>query len=367
VFVDQVAMASADHCFDLTDLDLPFTTTPTSLDTDTDGGSFPDLPITLSELKFDLQMNGLMSLARVIWWPILPEVVDTEFISIYPKMKENSMKRYVWVRKRAMSSDAPDLASPTPSTALTGIGFVGPGLPSTILHLPTAAAAASSSSLSFSSPPLTLLEVHQQRQHEILSLLSEVTDFEFILLRQLVDLILRVIPSNDLCFHLFCTLLLKKGFWIAMNYNEHQLTLQLFYELMRGYLTLDPPSSSLSQSSSGSRGGSDDDDLVSVGYEQLVSYRILDDVFLNHLFLNFFVTLLPLKHVLRIIDMFLLEGKIVLHRFGMALIYHFFFLLHERHSGDTHYRFRSLLSLSLSLSLLSPAFPPRQEWQSLLV
>lgn len=52
----------------------------------------------------------------------------------------------------------------------------------------------------------------------------------------------------------------------------------------------------------------------------MTSFGALDDKYLNLMFVDFFVEILPGKVVLRIIDAFLLEGIKVLFRFGLALI-----------------------------------------------
>jgi hypothetical protein len=295
-------MASADHCYDISDLDsFAIPSSPSSSpslmtppldkygngfeDDDGNGECFPDIPITYHELTHQLY-HGLMVGARVIWWPILPHIpcsASQPLITAYPKMKENSIKRYVWIRERAFSSDSQEM-----------------------IH---------------QNDFKTLKEVNQSRYYEILLLLSEMIDFDQIVMKQLITMIIHIIPSNDICFHLCSTLLTsRKGYWIASNYNEHQLHLQIFYEIMKTYLIQFP--------------------CCDVTFDQLISYRILDDVFLNHIFLNLFTTLLPIGHCLRILDMFFLEGKIVLYRFGMGLIYHYLHLLSEQETLEKTYRFR---------------------------
>lgn len=301
-------MASTDFCFHISDLDLP-PSSPNLLldenDNDIDetsfGASFPDLPITYSELYQQL-LVGLMEPARVIWWPILPQINRSQsIIQSYPKLKENSLKRYQWVRERSLSSTNNDY--------------------------------------------LTLYEVYQHRQHEILLLLTEIIDFDIILMKKFVEIIIHIIPSNDICFHLCSTILIsRKGYWIGLNYNEHQLNLQIFYEIMKTYLTNFPPITTTTTSTSTST-------TSSITFDLLISCRILDDTFLNHIFLNFFTTILPWCHVLRILDLYLLEGKIILYRFGMGLIYHYLYLLNDNDSTSSNsINFRSYLSFFIFFS-----------------
>jgi hypothetical protein len=310
-------MASADSCYDISDLDSFALSSPSFLtpldkygngfEDDGNGESFPDIPISYDDLTHQLY-HGLMVGARVIWWPILPHIPSSQpLITTYPKMKENSIKRYVWVRERALSTDSQEM-----------------------IH---------------QNDYKTLQEVNQSRYYEIVLLLSEMIDFDQILMKQLITMVIHVIPSNDICFHLCSTILTsRKGYWVASNYNEHQFHLQIFYEIMKTYLIQFPS--------------------FEITFDQLISYRILDDVFLNHIFLNLFTTLLPIGHCLRIMDMFLLEGKIVLYRFGMGLIYHYLHLLNEQDAHQTcRYRYQPPPSPLIPTVHLGTAKPFGPKWR----
>lgn len=286
-------MVSTDNCFDISELDYCNSININSYYDydDYDSGNYPDIPITYKELKEQLE-NGLINDSRVIWWPILPQINNYEIISNIPNIKENSIKRYLWVRQRALSLDN-----------------------SNNDH--------NNNNYNYKESYkdyLSLNEVNENRIKEILLLLSEVFDYEYDILKNIIRIIILVIPSNDICFHLCSNIIsLKKNYWIPLNYNEHQLRLQIFHEVLKDYLLLQD---------------------YGIKYDDLIKYGILKDIFLNHIFLNFFLTLLPYGSVLRIMDMFLLEGSVILHRFGMGLIIHYLYLLKQDSEGDIPNRFR---------------------------
>ena len=55
-------------------------------------------------------------------------------------------------------------------------------------------------------------------------------------------------------------------------------------------------------------------------YLSLTTIGALDEKYLNLMFVDFFVEILPENLVLRIVDAYLLEGVKVLYRFGLGLI-----------------------------------------------
>lgn len=55
-------------------------------------------------------------------------------------------------------------------------------------------------------------------------------------------------------------------------------------------------------------------------YLSLTTIGALDDKYLNLMFVDFFIEILPENLVLRIMDAYLLEGVKVLYRFGLGLI-----------------------------------------------
>ena len=55
-------------------------------------------------------------------------------------------------------------------------------------------------------------------------------------------------------------------------------------------------------------------------YLSLTTIGALDERYLNLMFVDFFVEILPENLVLRIVDAYLLEGVKVLYRFGLGLI-----------------------------------------------
>eukprot|EP01034_Spumella_vulgaris_P025545 gene25545-32015_t len=105
------------------------------------------------------------------------------------------------------------------------------------------------------------------------------------------------------------------GHWFAKTHGEevyyspgrvgHHTMLFTFRELLEGHM----PKTFLS--------------LTQIG--------ALDDKYLNLLFVDFFVELLPERVVLRMIDSFLLEGVKILYRYGVALIHGYKAQLKARH------------------------------------
>lgn len=143
----------------------------------------------------------------------------------------------------------------------------------------------------------SIAELQKARCFEITLLLCDTYDItEPALVRKFVKVIILTIPSSDICFQLCCEVLARGRSFISRNYAEQQIKLWVFRELVRTYFT-------------------------SEEYEHMERIQALTDSFLNLIFADFFTTLLPPQHVMRIFDMFLLEGSLVLVRIGLGLIH----------------------------------------------
>jgi hypothetical protein len=149
----------------------------------------------------------------------------------------------------------------------------------------------------------SIVELQKARCFELTLLLCDAFDItEPALLRKFAKVIILTIPSSDICFQLCCDVLSRGHSFISRNFAEQQIKLWVFRELVQNYFSAED-------------------------HEHIERIQALSDPFLNLIFADYFTTLLPPYHVMRIFDMFLLDGSIVLHRIGLGLLYKYKSLL----------------------------------------
>jgi hypothetical protein len=124
------------------------------------------------------------------------------------------------------------------------------------------------------------------------------------LVKAVLVIISNVIYPSDLCFHTICDIIDRADWYISLSSSKHHLKLFAFKELLSKYM----PSS----------------------IDRLQEIGALEEEYLNLIFVDLFYSLMPMVYVSRIMDIFLLEGSKVLHRFGLGVIYMMSnFLLHN--------------------------------------
>ena len=134
------------------------------------------------------------------------------------------------------------------------------------------------------------------RTAEVLSLVSGLHDMEEPeLIKHLIDILVLMIPRIEVVFQTTCEILDRPDWFISPTAVNHRLKLFTFRELVKQYLP-----------------------KVSAKLEKI---EALGAEFLNLIFVEFFMSLLPFPFVARIIDSFLLEGSKVLHRYGLGILY----------------------------------------------
>lgn len=219
-------------------------------------GHFPEIPLSYDDLKKQLR-GGLMADARIYWWPYLPRILPNTFISTYPNIKDSAVKRYNWAKEKLQLKS----------------------------H-------SSVDSRRYSDEEL----IKDERTHDIMSLLMDQYVLEEPgLIKTFVMILVRIIPSADVCFSTCCDVLARPDWYISPNAVNHRLKLYAFTELVKKYL---PKQAA-----------------------QLEAIGGLQEECLNLLFVEYFFTLLPTPDVARIMDCFLLEGSKIIHRFGLGIIY----------------------------------------------
>mmetsp|Transcript_2692 Transcript_2692/g.4044 ORF Transcript_2692/g.4044 Transcript_2692/m.4044 type:complete len:538 (+) Transcript_2692:191-1804(+) len=232
------------------------------LDEHDSAGSFPDIPISYDSLREQVY-GGLMPDARQYWWPLLPRIVSGEHIRKYPNIKAMSTVRYKSALGGRVSVDTNDTGAE-----------------------------------------------QTNRLNEVVCLLSDLYDIQDQeSVRQLVGVLIDIIPSSDICFHTCCDILDQPHSIVARNAHDHRVKLHVFRELIEEHL----PQA----------------DVV-----LLTHLGVLEDRFLNLIFVDFFTSIISNTHVLRIFDMLLLEGVVVLHRFGLGIIFMHISLLYKVKSGQ---------------------------------
>ena len=134
------------------------------------------------------------------------------------------------------------------------------------------------------------------RTAEVLSLLNGLHDLEEPeLIKHLIDILGLMIPRIEVVFKTTCEILDRPDWFISPTAVNHRLKLFTFRELVKQYLP---------------KVASKLDHIGALGAE-----------FLNLVFVEFFMSVLPFPYVARIIDSFLLEGSKVLHRYGLGIVY----------------------------------------------
>jgi hypothetical protein len=210
-------------------------------------GTYPSVPISYADLKKELR-QGLMSDARIYWWPFLPRILPGSRINMYPKIKEICVQKYEWAK--ANFKDLP-----------------------------------------------SLFEVanEKDRTYEIMLLLGSQYDLEEPgLVVPVVGMLSLFIPSPEIVFGAACDILDRQDWFVSPTAARHRMKLFSFRQLVANFL----PKEAF----------------------KLESIGALEDDYLNLIFLDFFLPLLPAIYCAKIFDIFLLEGNKVLHRFGLALI-----------------------------------------------
>lgn len=114
------------------------------------------------------------------------------------------------------------------------------------------------------------------------------------LLIPFLEILSTVIPKLDVCYLIACDMLTNKTKYIIPTAIGHRNRLYTFRQLLSAYM----PKT----------------------YAILSTIGALEDAYLNLMFVDFFRTLLPFQHVLRMCDCYLLEGSRILYRYGLALI-----------------------------------------------
>jgi len=226
-------------------------------------GSFPDIPIAFRELKQDLR-GGLMPEARQFWWPLLPRVLPHSTLKTDPHIKSIATTLYLKTKQMVPRS-----------SSLYGSPQVG---------------------TSYRTRSVSLNAHYSSRVEELLELISVQHDLpEPGLLLPLLDILVRIIPSIDLCLQMCFDITSRQEWFIALNGEEHRLNHFTFKELLKKDLFAE--------------------------YTALEDAGALNSASLNLIFVDFFQLLLPFQSVVRVLDCYLLEGVAVLFNFGLALVY----------------------------------------------
>jgi hypothetical protein len=145
-------------------------------------------------------------------------------------------------------------------------------------------------------PDLFELNSLSGRVDEIMVLLGTQYDIEEPgLIKAVVSILVTFLPSPEVAFSTSCDLLDRQEWFVAPQTGRHRMKLYSFKTLVKNYL----PKSA--------------EDLDNIGG--------FAEEFLNKIFLDFFMPLLPIPDAAKIFDAFLLEGYKVLHRFGLALLF----------------------------------------------
>lgn len=142
----------------------------------------------------------------------------------------------------------------------------------------------------------TMIEKSQR-----LLLVEGVVNFDqgIIFLRPLIQILSSVIVRTEVCFLTVVELLGSHERFLTPTLTYHRCVIGTFHELLKRFL----PKT----------------------YVVLENMKALHERYLNKIFVDFFRDILPPAMVLSIIDSFLLEGKKVLFRFGLA-----FFMMYKR-------------------------------------
>lgn len=237
-------------------------------------GSFPDIPITYKELRHLLR-EGLMPEARLFWWPLLPRVKPKETLKKDPKMK--AIATALYIKTKAMIHQPPSF----PYTSATDS-----------VPLPPVMSPQMSSSRTRSE---SLNAVYSERVHELLELLRVLHDLpEPGLLLPLLGVLVRMIPSIDLCLQVCFDITSRQEWFIALTSEDHRLHQFTFKELLKKSLPAQ--------------------------HAALDEAGALSAINLNLIFIDFFQSLLPFQTVVRVLDCYLLEGIRVLIDFGLAMV-----------------------------------------------
>lgn len=110
----------------------------------------------------------------------------------------------------------------------------------------------------------------------------------------LIRILVKELGRIDLCYMIIQEMLEKKQKYIESTFEGNFIYTFTFTEMLKEYM----PQT----------------------YGSLSRIGALDDKYLNMMFVDFFVEILPEAQVLRIIDAYLMEGVKVLYRYGLALI-----------------------------------------------
>eukprot|EP01035_Chromulina_nebulosa_P008085 gene8085-10944_t len=121
---------------------------------------------------------------------------------------------------------------------------------------------------------------------------KKIDDTEFFL--AITRILVKELRRIDVCYMIASDLLANQEKYCAISYEGNRYNSFAFKEMVKAYL----PKTYLS--------------LTTIG--------ALDEKYLNLMFVDFFVEILPENLVLRIVDAYLLEGVKVLYRFGLGLI-----------------------------------------------
>lgn len=135
----------------------------------------------------------------------------------------------------------------------------------------------------------------KDRTYEIMLLICSQYDLEEPgLVVPVVSMLSNFIPSPEIVFSTACDILNRQDWFVSPNAARHRMRLFSFRQLVANFL----PKEAVALESMGA----------------------LDEPYLNLIFLDLFVPLVPSIYCAKIFDMFLLEGNKILHRFGIALI-----------------------------------------------
>lgn len=135
----------------------------------------------------------------------------------------------------------------------------------------------------------------KDRTYEIMLLLGSQYDLEEPgLVVPVVAMLSLFIPSPEIVFGTACDVLDRQDWFVSPTAARHRMKLFSFRQLVGNFL---PKEAAI---------------LESIG--------ALGDDYLNLIFLDFMLPLMPVIYCAKIFDIFLLEGNKVLHRFGLALI-----------------------------------------------
>jgi hypothetical protein len=227
-------------------------------------GSFPDLPISYHDLK-PLLHTGLMPEARLFWWPLLPRVTPKSTLRSDPKIKAIATALYLKTKARHFPEGEKEV-------------LLLPGIDISLNHADN------------------IQTVYSERVGELLSLLSVLYDLpEPGLLTPLLGILVRMIPSIDLCLQVCFDILSRREWFISLSSVEHRLNLFSFKELLKNNLPDE--------------------------YRALEDAGALLPASLDLIFVHFFQPLLPFQSVARVLDCYLLEGVSVLFNLGLGLIF----------------------------------------------